>query len=214
VNFTIIDAPQRSPEWLKARAGRLTGTRAAAILAKGKGAAESVQRRDLRMLMACEILTGEPQEDTFVNGAMQRGIDKEAAALAAIEVRTGEMIETTGFLSHNTLQAGCSLDGHIDGFRVIVECKCPKTSTHLGYWRSGGIPSDYFAQLTHNAWIAGAQEVWFASFDDRLPPPLQLYLVRAPIAQFDVAGYEAEAAKFLSEVDAEIAQIKALAAAA
>jgi len=45
--FTVIDAPQRSAEWFAARAGRLTGSVAADMLATIKSG-EAAARRDLR----------------------------------------------------------------------------------------------------------------------------------------------------------------------
>jgi len=63
MSFTIIDAPQRSPEWYAARCGRLTGSAAGDMLARLKGNGEAAARRDLRMRLVLEILTGLPQED-------------------------------------------------------------------------------------------------------------------------------------------------------
>jgi hypothetical protein len=86
---------------------------------------EAAARRDLRMQLVCERLTGFPQEDGYVNAAMQRGIDLESTALAAYEAITGTLALTTGFLSHTSLLAGCSLDGHVGDYDTVVSLKCP-----------------------------------------------------------------------------------------
>lgn len=208
MNFTIIDAEQRSPEWFAARAGLLTGSRAADMLATIKSG-EAAARRDYRLQLVCERLTGQPQEDGFINAAMQRGIDLEPKAFAAYEALTGSVAVRTGFLRHVTHLAGCSLDGHVDHFAGIVEIKCPKSATHLKYWRGPGTaPDEYLPQITHNLFITGAEWCDFLSFDDRFPPDLQTFLVRVWAKDVDLAGYEKKALAFLAEVDAEVNAIK------
>jgi predicted phage-related endonuclease len=207
VRFAIINADQRSPEWFLARAGRLTGSRAADMLATIKSG-ESAARRDYRLQLVCERLTGQPQEDTFVNAAMQRGIDLEPLARAAYEAKTGNVAVQTGFLSHVTHRAGCSLDGHVDHFAGIVELKCPKSATHLRYLRDGVLPKEYVPQVTHNSWIAGADWVDFLSYDDRFPSDLQVFYVRVLVKDLDIAGYEQSALAFLQEVETEVTALR------
>lgn len=211
MSFTLIDADQRSDAWKIARAGRLTGSKADCILSKGKGGAESAGRRDYRLQLACEILTGAPQEDSFTNAAMQWGIDQEAFALRAYEASTGDMVRRTGFLQHRLYRAGCSLDGDMNNFQGILELKCPKTATHIGYWRAGGVPATYLPQLTHNMWVSGAAYVDFVSFDPRLPKALQLYQVRLTRAEMALEAYETAAIGFLAEVAAEVKALRELA---
>lgn len=195
--FTIIDAPQRSPEWFAARLGRLTGSRAADMLATIKSG-EAAARRDLRIQLVCERLTGLVQEEAYINPVMQRGIECEPLAFAAYEVQTGSFVERTGFLSHNEHMAGCSLDGHVGDYEGIIELKCPKSATHLRYLRGGVVPTEYIPQITHNLWITGAQWCDFVSWDDRFPPQLQLFIAR--VTPGEIAAYEKRALAFLSEV--------------
>lgn len=210
----VIDAPQRSPEWFAARAGRLTGSAAKAMLSQIK-AGEAAARRDLRMKLVVERLTGAPQEDGFVNDAMQWGIDKEADAFAAYEALTGHMAERTGFVAHTELMAGCSLDGHIGSLTEgLLELKCPKSTTHFGYLQARQVPSEHKAQLTHNLWITGAKWIDFLSFDPRFPPDLQTFYMRLLREDVDIAAYELAARLFLSEVDKELETARALAAGA
>lgn len=209
MKFKIIEAEQRSPEWFLARAGRLTGSRANDILAKvQKG--EAAARRDYRLQLTAERLTGTPQESDFVNAAMQRGIDCEPLAFAAYEAATGEMVRRTGFLCADELMVGCSLDGDVSDFHGIIELKCPKTATHLTYFKGGGLPSSHLAQVTHNLWVTGAQWCDFASFDDRLPKALQLFKVRVHAKDIDLESYDGAAMQFLAEVEAEVKALTVL----
>lgn len=207
---TVLDVAQRSPEWFAARCGLLTGSRAADMLATIKSG-EAAARRDLRMQLVCERLTGQSQEDGYVNAVMQRGIDLEPAALAAYEAITGDFAQTSGFLRHATLPAGCSLDGHVGDFETIVSLKCPKSATHLRYLRSGGLPTDYVPQMLHELWITGATTYDFLSYDDRFPEALRVFYVRVTRDEAAVAEYERKALAFLEEVAREVDAVRTLA---
>ena len=207
--FTVIDAEQRSDRWFAARLGRLTGSRAADMLATIKSG-EAAARRDLRIQLVCERLTQTLQEDAFVNAAMQRGIDCEPLAFSAYESLTGNVAHRTGFLAHDTLAIGCSLDGHVGDFAGILEVKCPKSATHLGYLRGGKVPAAYIPQITHNLWVTGAAWADFLSFDDRFPVELQTFLVRHERNEQEIASYALAATLFLSEVAAEVDAVKGL----
>lgn len=211
----IHTCDQRSADWYAVRAGRLTGSCAKdmlSVLAKGKG--EPVGKRDLRIRLALERITRVPlDEDGYVSPAMQRGIDKEAEAIAAYEAHTGNLVRRTGFISHDTLLAGCSLDGDVDNCTGIVEAKCPKATTHLSYMQDGELPSVYRPQITHNMWLTGAAWCDFVSFDDRFPPELALFVVRIPRESLDLVSYELAARLFLAEVADEVSTVEALRAA-
>lgn len=180
------------------------------MLAKIKSG-EAAARRDLRVRLVVEQLTGVSQEDTFVSKDMQRGIDREADAFAAYEAATGNLVHRVGFLAHDELAAGCSPDGQIGNYTGIVELKVPKSATHLRYLRAGGLPSDYVWQVQHNLWITGAQWCDFVSFDDRFPPSLRLFMVRVPRVQAEIDSYELIVRSFLTEVEKEVADVRRMA---
>lgn len=207
--FRIVCDEQKSIEWFKARVGLLTGSVASDMLAKIK-TGEAAARRDLRTRLVVERLTGEAQEDGFVSKDMQRGADLESDAIAAYELATDRTVQPVGFCAHLKLAAGCSPDGHVNDYEGLVEVKCPKSATHLRYLRSSGVPSDYLPQITHNAWVTGAQWVDFISYDDRFPVSLRLVIRRVLRSELDIAGYELAARQFLSECDAELESVRKL----
>lgn len=202
-NFTVLDVPQRTPEWFAARLGRLTGSVAGAILATVKSG-EAAARRDLRTRLVLERLTGVSQEDDYTNAAMQWGLDHEAEARGVYEALTGTLVQETGFLSHTSLMAGCSLDGHLGDYEVLVSIKCPKSATHLEYLLSGDgrIPAAYVPQMLHELWITGAQAYDFLSYDPRFPRSKQCYYVRVERDDRAVDDYAEQAMAFLAECDA------------
>lgn len=206
--FAIIDAPQRSAEWFAARLGRVTGSRAADVLATIKSG-EAADRRNYRVELVLERLTGQPADaDGFTTADMQRGIELEPEARAAYEAQTGLLVTQTGFLAHRELQAGCSLDGHVGDFEGLVEIKCPRSANHLDALRAGGVPAKYLPQITHNLWVTGAQWCDFVSYDPRFPEPLRLHIARVTREDVDIAAYEGKVRAFLAEVDAEVLAVQ------
>lgn len=207
--FTIIDAPQRSEAWFSARVGRLTGSVAGEMLAKiAKG--EAAGRRNLRLRLMLEQLTGRPQESSFVSPAMQAGADREEAAFAAFESLTGNVAVRTGFLAHTTLMAGCSLDGHMGDFDTLLSIKCRQPAGHLDFIKSGVIPTAAMAQIRHELWITGASTHEYFSWNPDFPPALQSRVVTIERADANIPEYEAAALAFLAEVEAEVAAVRTL----
>lgn len=207
-----ITTDQRSDAWRLARIGCLTGSRAGDMLARIK-TGESAKRRDYRLQLAVERITGQSAEDGYVNKDMQRGIDLEPAAIALYEAVTGLLVTPCGFLLHDDLQAGCSPDGQIGNFTGIVEVKCPRQAAHLDVLRSRTLPADYVGQVTHNLWITGAQWCDFVSYDDRFPPHLRLAVIRHLRKPAEIDSYAIMAQAFLIEVERDVAEIKSLAPA-
>ena len=207
----IIDCMQGSPAWCAARAGRLTGSVASAILATLKTGGEPAARRDLRTQLALERITGGPiAEDSYTNADMARGTALEPAARAAYEQRSGALVRQVGFLQHPELLAGCSPDGLIDE-DGLLEIKCPRPANHLRLVRAGTVvPSEHLPQITHNLWIAGADWCDYVSYCPLFPAPLDLIVIRVLASSLDLAAYELAARLFLGEVDAEVAAINRL----
>jgi hypothetical protein len=206
--FTLIDVEQRTPEWHAARLGRLTSSRASDCLATLKSGQEAAGRRNLRIQLVLERITGRSHENGYVSAAMKQGIDREADAVALYEAITGRMLQRTGFLQHTDLLAGASLDGHFNDFEGIAEVKSPLPATHLDYLRTGIIPGEYAKQITHALWISGAQWCDWLSFNPDFPEPLQAKLVRVLRHDVEIRSYEIMARAFLNEVDRETEEVQ------
>ena len=212
----VVDCVQRSEAWRQARCGHLTASRAHVVLARGRKGGDSLMRLDYRRQLIFEQLTGTPDDSQFVSAAMRRGLEQEPAARAAYAQHTGQRVETSGFVAHDDLPIGCSLDGHVARFTGllrlpgVVEVKAPNTATHLEYLTSRRIPARYRAQLTHHLWITGAEWCDFVSFDDRLPPPMHLFVLRVHRDQVDVAGYARAATQFAEELLADVRALQGL----
>jgi hypothetical protein len=215
MKFTIVNAEQRSPEWFAARAGRLTSSCVNAIFMQGKTkGSESVTKRDLRIRLALEQMTGRSQDGgDYRSDAMQYGVEREPDARLAYEAHVGQLLREAGFLSHNELLIGASPDGYLGEFEGGAEFKCPKTATHLDYLRTPGVPADYLPQMRHHLLVTGAEWWDFVSFDDRLPEPLQLVVRRLLARDAELPAHELAVRAFLTEIEREKAAIEALALA-
>jgi hypothetical protein len=204
-NFTIIDAPQKSPAWFQARAKRICGSDAKDLLASVRSG-EAAARRDLRTRLVVEKLTDTPYDtgNGFVNEAMAWGSAHEDEALAAYEALTGNVVIRTGFIAHNELPIGVSLDGHIGDVVGCVEAKCPKSATHFGYLRGPAeLPAEHRPQILHQLLVTDAQWCDFLSFDPRMPSHLRTFYVRYLRNDVEIEAYAAKVRVFLEEVERE-----------
>lgn len=209
-NFTIVDTPQRSEAWFAARLGKLTGSVAGDMLATLKNGGEAAGRRNLRLRLVLERLTSKSQDSDFVSQAMQTGIDREADAFFAYEVLTGTVVQRTGFLAHTSMMCGASLDGHLGDFDKLLSIKCRQPAAHYDFLRTGRIPADALAQITHELWLTGAQQHDYFSWNPDFPPALQSRIVTVTRAVVDIDAYERAARAFLAEVESEVAQMAKL----
>lgn len=164
---------------------------------------EAADRRNLRVQLVLERITGRSHERNYQSGAMQDGIEREPAAVAFYEAVSGRLLESVGFVSHDSLLAGCSPDGVVNDFEGLVEIKCPLPATHLEYLRTGKVPAKYLWQITHALWITGAEWCDWVSFQPDFPERGRAKLVRVSRRDVDLQAYETKATAFLAEVDRE-----------
>jgi len=190
---------QRSAEWFAARLGKVTASRVSDVMATIKSG-ESASRRNYRMELLCERLTGKPG-DFYTSKAMQRGIDLEAQARMAYWIATDREVQEVGFCTHPRYPFfGASPDGFV-GPRGLIEIKCPETSTHVKFLQSMVPDPDYVWQMQAQMSCTGRQWCDFASFDDRLPEELQLAMVRVRRDPEKIANMITEIKTFTRELD-------------
>lgn len=199
----VLTCDQRSAEWRQARLGRLTSSKADAMLATIKSG-EAAGRRNLRVQLVLERLTQRPQENGYVSAAMQQGNEREPDARDLYEAEAGVILRTVGFVCHDSLMAGASPDAVIGEFEGLVEFKCPEPSAHLEFIRSGVLPAKYLNQITHQLWVTGAAWCDFVSFNPDFPAGLQFKAVRVPAVREAIDVYAEKAKVFLAEVDREL----------
>ncbi len=165
-----FDPPQGSLEWLAQRAGRMTASRFADVLAKPDTAAY----RGYLLQIVTERLTGQPQESGFINDAMIWGTATEPLARAAYEVNTGELVTECGLILRDDWIGG-SPDGLV-GDDGLIEIKCPKSTTHIDWIDAQRLPAKHKAQVQGLMLVTGRKWAHFVSYDPRMPEHLRLWI--------------------------------------
>lgn len=193
---------QGSPEWFAMRAGKITASRIADVMAKGRGTTESATRSKYRAQIITERLTGVSQEDDYETEPMRRGKEMEPFARAAYEAEHGFLVEQVAFVDHPSLyMAGCSPDGLVaeDGG---CEIKCPNTTTHVRWLIAGEVPAEHQKQMHWCMAVTGRKWWDFVSYDNRLPDP-DLFLFTRRLARDEkvIADMEAAAREFNEECE-------------
>lgn len=197
---------QGSNEWHLSRVGKVTASRIADVLSKGKSG-ESASRKNYRTELVVQRLTGVPGE-SFTNAAMEWGTATEPLARIAYEAKMGIFVNEVAFIDHPSISNfGCSPDGCIadDG---LLEIKCGNSSTHIDWMLDGKPPTKHIPQMQCQMAVTGRQWCDFVSFDPRLPEDLQLFVVRLERDEEYIKAMEAEVEKFLSEVEEMFTKLK------
>ncbi|NQE62908.1 lambda exonuclease family protein [Caulobacter sp. RHG1] len=198
---------QGTPEWKALRLGRVTASRVADVLAKGKSG-PSASRGNYAAQLISERLTGVAAEG-FKSAAMDWGNEKEAEARSLYEFLTEAEIAEVGFVDHPRIaMSGASPDGLV-GDDGLIEIKCPNTSTHIDTLISGTIPTKYQIQMNWQMACTGRAWCDFVSYDPRLPADMRKFVKRFPRDEIRIAETEREVRAFLAEVDATIDALRA-----
>lgn len=203
----FLDGDQNSPEWLKQRAGHVTASRVADVVATRKrGEGELMARKRYRIELLAEILKGRAA-DHFVTEEMQFGLDNEPLARTAYEMLTGYEVERVGFVLHPRIsRCGASPDGLV-GEDGGVEIKVPKTETFIEWKIAGVVPEEHRPQMYLNMACCertGPVQWWdFFAHDPRLQDGVGNFLVRLPRDDEKIADMESKIEQFLTELLAD-----------
>jgi putative phage-type endonuclease len=195
---------QSTPEWLVARRGRVTASRCQDVIRKLKNGNYSADRYAYMMDLVVEHLTGRAI-DTYVNQAMEWGIEQQPFAQAAYEMRQDVSVESVGLIVHPSLELFAASPDGLVGENGLVEFKCPTSRVHIEYLKAGVVPEEYIPQM--NAQMACMPEreyCDFVSFDPRVPFGIQLFIRRHYRDKGRIEELEFEVNKFLAELASEL----------
>jgi hypothetical protein len=179
---------QQSDNWLRARCGRITGSKLADVCdvvvkgsaARGDKAVLPGAKRKLYW-RAClgERLTGQ-LANHWASEYMARGEREEEPARMFYEAITRTMVVPVSFVVHTEFPwTGASADGLV-GKEGVLEIKNPSTEKHLLYWEQGLVPEDYIPQCAWEMACAGPERkfVDFLSFDRRIQDANLCYFLK------------------------------------
>ena len=201
---------QRTDEWFKARLGKVTASKVSDVLAKIKSG-EAAVRKSYKMQLATERLTNQ-KTDTYINQAMQDGIDREDTAREIYEIVRDIKVEQVGFIDHPTIKmAGASPDGLLPN-NGVLEIKCPIEATHTTNLLERKLPSRYISQVQWQMACVGKDCKYanFVSYNPNFEPKLQLMYVEVERDNKYIEMLEEQVSIFLLEVDEVINTLKEL----
>lgn len=198
---------QGSQEWLLERCGKVTASRIADLMARTK-TGWGASRANYAAQLIAERLTGCVAQ-SFTNAAMIHGTETEPEARRAYEFFVDCDVQQVGFVPHPVIDmAGASPDGLV-GNDGLLELKCPNTATHIETLLTGGVPDKYFKQMQFQMACAGRKWCDFASFDNRLPERMRLFVKRVEFDRAAVGEIETAVVEFIEEIDATVQQLRA-----
>ena len=199
---------QRSPEWFKARCGRITGSRFAAVMALGKKGQPLAERRDLVSSLVLERLTGNVVS-VYQNEAMTWGLDNEPKAKDWYMFEKSVVIDEVAFIVHPVLDfVGVSPDGLVDE-EGGCEIKCPyNMERHLTNIIERKVPEEYLWQVQGCMWVSNREWWDFISYDPRFPAYLQGVVVRMYRDDKLIDQLENECNEVHEEVETQLEKLK------
>jgi putative phage-type endonuclease len=158
--------------------------------------------------LICERLTGTVQA-SFTNAAMIHGTETEPEARRAYEFFVDRDVQQVGFVPHPTIaMAGASPDGLV-GDDGLLELKCPNSATHIETLLLGRIPEKYHFQMQFQMACTGRQWCDFASYDNRLPERMRLFVKRVARDADAILEIETAVVAFLAEINETVTQLQA-----
>jgi hypothetical protein len=163
----IINCEQGTPEWFSARLGIPTASNFSTVLANGKGGDESKTRRTYMLKLIGERITGEMVEG-YINSHMDRGKEMETEARNAYIFKTDNECQQIGFVKTDSGSVGASPDSLV-GSNGLLEIKTKLPHLQLDVLLSDEMPSEHWAQVQGQIWIAEREWCDFVSYWPKLP---------------------------------------------
>lgn len=197
---------QGTQEWLQQRAGKVTASRIADLMAKTKSGC-GASRANYAAQLVAERLTG-TVAPSFANAAMIHGTETEPEARRAYEFFVDRDVVQVGFVDHpSILMAGASPDGLV-GTDGLLELKCPNTATHIDTLLSKTIPDKYVKQMMFQMACTDRQWCDFASYDPRMPERMRLFVKRLDRDEGMVSDIQDAVIGFLDEIEITLSALR------
>ncbi len=164
----ITEFEQGSEEWLQVRSGIPTASEFSKIITMA-GSKSTSQKTYMNTILA-DWCAGKPVDTWEGNDWTQRGNELEPEARKLYELITGNKVEQVGFcFKDDKKMSGCSPDGLL-GDDGLLELKCPKASTLIGYIFDDKVPSKYFQQVQGQLWVTGRKWCDFMAYHPEFEP--------------------------------------------
>ncbi|OPB29553.1 lambda exonuclease family protein [Bartonella sp. WD12.1] len=155
---------QRTPEWFRARLGKVTASNIDSIVDKTSKGSPTSKYENYKIKLIAERLTDKAIL-SYETPAMRWGNEHEDSAIEEYSFIYDTNVTRCGFIPHPTIEmAGASPDGLI-GDEGLIEVKCPQETTHTRFLLSGEIKPEYILQMQFQMACTGRKWCDFVSFN-------------------------------------------------
>lgn len=185
----IHNVAQGSAEWLALRAGVPTASEFKRIVTPtGK---LSKQSDEYMFALLAEWMVGHP----FVGEQtqwMERGTLLEEEAVRVYSFHMDIEPEVVGFVTNDEMTVGASPD-RLVGENRLLEIKCPKHTTHVGYMLTKSVEDEYLPQLQGQLWITERESVDIVSYH----PEMAEVIINVPRDEAFIAKLKSAVGEFV-----------------
>jgi hypothetical protein len=200
----IINVPQRSEEWYRARMGLPTASMFGVVMAQGRErGTDSKGRASYMRKLAGEIITGIPME-SYTNDDMDRGREQEPEILARYCFENDVEVTPCGFIKNG--KKGCSPDGLVKD-KGMVQIKSAAPHVMIEILMDGTAPKKHWPQCFGELWVA--EREW-TDLVIGSSPKLPLFVHRFHRDQAYINEIEVAVHWFNRELDQMVRRIEAL----
>lgn len=203
----IHTCEQRSAEWYRLRAGIPTASEFSCLVTSTGAPSKSLPKYARQL--AAEAFAGRTLDAWEGNQWTNRGKDLEAEAIRLYEFATDQVVTPVGFVTNDSVSAGCSPDGFV-GNDGLVEVKCLKADNHveavLYHQKNGRCQPDYVQQSQGQIWLCERKWCDLIIYH----PVLPLLVIRQTPDQAVIAGIIDGVATVARERDAILGALRAL----
>ena len=162
----IINCEQRTEEWYSCRRLHLSASNAKTIIANGKGLETYCKE------LVTEFIA-ENVEETYINEAMQRGIELEPVAREFANELFNKQFQEVGLVELNN-RVSCSPDGVIfddkGNISELIEIKCPNNNRFLEQYMTDKPYDEYIAQVQMQLFCTGASQCLYFAYNPNIKP--------------------------------------------
>jgi hypothetical protein len=186
-----------SPEWFKARIGKLTSSTIENLIIEPKEKSKkdagelSSTTKDFLFAKIAERLTGVRRD--FSNAATEYGTKLEKEAIEFFEFHSGKKVLPCGFIEAIPGFYGGTPDGIIESDNGIIQIKCPfEFKNHLSFFFTKDIETfkqknrGYFWQCMSDMNVTGASYCDFVSYCPDMPPNMKVFHLRIDRNEEDI----------------------------
>lgn len=192
----IIDCDQNSPEWFAHRAGLVTASNFATVMAKGEGKT----RRTYMLKLAGEIITGEATEG-YTNSHMERGHAMEDDARMMYSFMTDVEPLRVGFIRNG--DKGYSPDSLI-GSNGLLEIKSKLPHLMIEVLLKDQFPPEHKAQCQGGLWVSEREYIDIVCYWPKMP----LFVKRSYRDEAYISNLAQDVAKFNEELAEVVERIR------